>query len=138
MSIVGWSPFPELDSVLRRVGQNTRALRRADWVPLVDVRENDQAFVLEVEVPSVAVHDLSVSIVEGLLSVTGTSQSKEDDVDSNLHRSERLRGSFSRSFRLPDSVDIENISAEMKEGVLYLTVPKKQTLKHEVEIKVLT
>ena len=138
MSIVRWSPFPELDSVLRGVGQNTRALRRADWVPLVDVRENDQAFVLEVEVPSVAVHDLSVSVVEGLLSVTGTSQSKEDDVDSNLHRSERLRGSFSRSFRLPDSVDIENISAEMKEGVLYLTVPKKQTLKHEVEIKVLT
>ena len=138
MSIVRWSPFPELDSVLRGVGQNTRALRRSDWVPLVDVRENDQAFVLEVEVPSVAVHDLSVSVVEGLLSVTGTSQSKEDDVESNLHRSERLRGSFSRSFRLPDSVDIESISAEMKEGVLYLTAPKKQTLKHEVEIKVLT
>ena len=138
MSIVRWSPFPELDSVLREMGQNTRALRRADWVPLVDVRENDQAFVLEVEVPSVAVHDLSVSVVEGLLSVTGTSQSKEDDVDSNLHRSERLRGSFSRSFRLPDGVDIESISAEMKEGVLYLTVPKKQRLKHEVEINVLT
>ena len=138
MSIVRWSPFPELDSVLRGVGQNTRALRRADWVPLVDVRENDQAFVLEVEVPSVAVHDLSVSVVEGVLSVTGTSQSKEDDVDSNLHRSERLRGSFSRSFRLSDGLDIESISAEMKEGVLYLTVPKKQTLKHEVEIKVLT
>jgi HSP20 family protein len=119
------------------MGQNTRALRRADWVPLVDVRENDQAFVLEVEVPSVAVHDLSVSVVEGVLSVTGTSQSKEDDLDSNLHRSERLRGSFSRSFRLSDGVDIESISAEMKEGVLYLTVPKKQTLKHEVEIKVL-
>ena len=138
MSIVRWSPFPELDSVLREMGQNTRALRRADWVPLVDVRENDQAFVLEVEVPSVAVHDLSVSVVEGVLSVTGTSQSKEDDLDSNLHRSERLRGSFSRSFRLSDGVDIENISAEMKEGVLYLTAPKKQTLKHEVEIKVLT
>ena len=138
MSIVRWSPFPELDSVFRGMDRNTRALRRADWAPLVDVRENDQAFVLEVEVPSVAVHDLSVSVVEGLLSVTGTSQSKQDDVDSNLHRSERLRGSFSRSFRLPDSVDIENISAEMKEGVLYLTVPKKQTLKHEVEIKVLT
>ena len=138
MSIVRWSPFPELDSVLRGVGQNTRALRRADWVPLVDVRENDQAFVLEVEVPSVAVHDLSVSVVEGVLSVTGTSQSKEDDVDSNLHRSERLRGSFSRSFRLSDGLDIESISAEMKEGVLYLTVPKKQRLKHEVEIKVLT
>ena len=138
MSIVRWSPFPELDSVLREMGQNTRALRRADWVPLVDVRENDQAFVLEVEVPSVAVHDLSVSVVEGVLSVTGTSQSKEDDLDSNLHRSERLRGSFSRSFRLSDGVDIESISAEMKEGVLYLTVPKKQTLKHEVEIKVLT
>ncbi len=137
MSIVRWSPFSEFDSVFRGIDQNTRALRRADWVPLVDIRENDQAFVLEVEVPSVAAHDLSVSIVEGLLSVTGTSQSKEDEAASSLHRSERLRGSFSRSFRLPEAADIERISAEMQEGVLYLNVPKKQTLKHEVEIKVL-
>jgi HSP20 family protein len=137
MSIVRWSPFPEFDSVFRGIDQNTKVLRRADWVPLVDIRENEQAFTLEVEVPSVAAGDLSVSVAEGLLSVTGKSQSAEDGEESNLHRSERLRGSFSRSFTLPESVDVESISAEIKEGVLYLKVPKKLTLKHEVEIKVL-
>ena len=137
MSIVRWSPFPEFDSVFRGIDRNTKVLRRADWVPLVDIRENDQAFTLEVEVPSVAAGDLSVSVAEGLLNVTGKSQSAEDGEESNLHRSERLRGSFSRSFTLPESVDVESISAEIKEGVLYLNVPKKLTLKHEVEIKVL-
>ncbi len=137
MSIVRWSPFPEFDSVFRGIDQNTKVLRRADWVPLVDIRENEQAFTLEVEVPSVAAGDLSVSVAEGLLIVTGKSQSAEDGEESNLHRSERLRGSFSRSFTLPESVDVESISAEIKEGVLYLNVPKKLTLKHEVEIKVL-
>jgi len=137
MSIVRWSPFPEFDSVFRGINQNTKALRRADWVPLVDIRENEQAFTLEVEVPSVAAGDLSVSVAEGLLNVTGKSQSAENGEESNLHRSERLRGSFSRSFTLPESVDVESISAEIKEGVLYLNVPKKPTLKHEVEIKVL-
>ena len=137
MSIVRWSPFPEFDSVFRGIDQNTKVLRRADWVPLVDIRENEQAFTLEVEVPSVAAGDLSVSVAEGLLNVTGKSQSAENGEESNLHRSERLRGSFSRSFTLPESVDVESISAEIKEGVLYLNVPKKLTLKHEVEIKVL-
>ncbi len=138
MSIVRWSPFSEFDSVLRGIDQNAQVLRRADWVPLVDIRENEQAFTLEVEVPSVAAGDISVSVVEGLLNVTGKSKSAEDGEESSLHRSERVRGSFSRSFKLPEAVDVESISAEIKEGVLYLNVPKKQTLKREVEIKVLT
>jgi len=138
MSIVRWSPFSEFDSVFRGIDQNPKVLRRADWVPLVDIRENEQAFTLEVEVPSVAAGDISVSVVEGLLNVTGKSQLAEDGEESNLHRSERVRGSFSRSFKLPEAADVESISAEMKEGVLYLNVPKKQTLKREVEIKVLT
>ncbi len=138
MSIVRWSPFSQLDPVFRGIDQNTRALRRADWVPLVDIRENESAFILEVEVPSVASEDLSVSVAEGLLSVTGQSHFAEESKESSLHRSERLRGSFSRSFKLPEGVDSESIAAQMKEGILYLNIPKKQTVKHEVEVKVVT
>ena len=138
MSIVRWSPFPEFDSSFRGMSQNTRAVRRADWAPLVDIREDDQSFVLEVEVPAVASEDLSVSMTEGLLTVSGSSQASEDLEERSLRRSERRRGAFSRTFKLPEGVETDAISAEMKEGVLYLSVPKKQAIKQEIEIKVAT
>ena len=138
MSIVRWSPFPEFDASFRGMSQNTRAVRRADWAPLVDIREDDQSFVLEVEVPAVASEDLSVSMAEGLLTVSGSSQASEDLEERSLRRSERRRGAFSRTFKLPEGVVTDAISAEMKEGVLYLIVPKKQAIKQEIEIKVAT
>ena len=138
MSIVRWNPFPEFDSSIRGINQNARAVRRADWAPLVDIREDDQSFVLEVEVPAVASEDLSVSMTEGLLTVSGSSQVSEDLEERSLRRSERRRGAFSRTFKLPEGVETDAISAEMKEGVLYLSVPKKQAIKQEIEIKVAT
>ena len=138
MSIVRWSPFHELDSSFRGMSQNAGAVRRADWVPLVDIREDDQSFVLEVEVPAVASEDLSVSMTEGLLTVSGSSQASEDLDERSLRRSERRRGAFSRTFKLPEGVETDAISAEMKEGVLYLSVPKKHAIKQEIEIKVAT
>ena len=138
MSIVRWNPFPEFDASFKGMSQNARAVRRADWAPLVDIREDDQSFVLEVEVPAVASEDLSVSMTEGLLTVSGSSQASEDLEERSLRRSERRRGAFSRTFKLPEGVDTDAISAEMKEGVLYLSVPKKQAIRQEIEIKVAT
>ena len=138
MSIVRWNPFPEFDASFRGMSQNARAVRRADWAPLVDIREDDQSFLLEVEVPAVASEDLSVSMTEGLLTVSGSSQASEDLEERSLRRSERRRGAFSRTFKLPEGVEADAISAEMKEGVLYLSVPKKQAIKQEIEIKVAT
>ncbi|MDC0214013.1 Hsp20/alpha crystallin family protein [Gammaproteobacteria bacterium] len=139
MSIVRWNPFPEFDaSFSRGMRQNASAVRRADWAPLVDIREDDQSFLLEVEVPAVASEDLSVSMTEGLLTVSGSSQASEDLAERSLRRSERRRGAFSRTFKLPEGVETDAISAEMKEGVLYLSIPKKQAIKQEIEIKVAT
>ena len=138
MSIVRWNPFPEFDASCRGMSQTARAVRRADWAPLVDIREDEQSFVLEVEVPAVASEDLSVSMTEGLLTVSGSSQASEDLEERSLRRSERRRGAFSSTFKLPEGVDTDAISAEMKEGVLYLSVPKKQAIKQEIEIKVAT
>ena len=116
MDVSRWRPFADFDSVLREYSRAGQGVRRADWVPLVDVRESEDAYLLDVEVPAVAANDLSVSVAENLLTVTGKSQNSERDQSESYYRSERRRGSFSRSFRLPKDADAEGISAETKDG----------------------
>jgi len=136
MNVARWKPFSDFEAVLRDYNRAGQGLRRADWVPLVDVRESESAYLIDVEVPAVASDDLSVSIAENLLTVTGKSQNAEHENEESYYRSERRRGSFSRSFRLPKDADAEAISAETKDGVLYLEVAKKaETVPRNIEIK---
>ena len=136
MDVERWRPFTDFDSVLREYSRTGQGVRRADWVPLVDVRESEEAYLIDVEVPAVAANDLSVSVAENLLTVTGKSQNPEKDQSESYYRLERRRGSFSRRFRLPKDADSEGISADTKDGVLYLQVPKKaETIARNIEIK---
>jgi len=136
MNVARWTPFSDFESVLRDYNRTGQGLRRADWVPLVDVRESESAYLIDVEVPAVASEDLTVSVAENMLTVTGKSQIAENDHAENYYRSERRRGSFSRRFRLPRDADAELISAETKDGVLYLQVPKKaETIARNIEVK---
>ena len=137
MDVVRWKPFSEFNSVLGDYNRSGYGLRRADWVPLVDVREGEHGYFIDVEVPAVAADDLTVSVAENLLTVTGESQIIGKKESESYFRSERRSGSFSRSFRLPKDADSENISAETKDGVLYLQIPKKpEALARNIEIKV--
>ncbi len=136
MDVVRWKPFSEFNSALRDYDRSGYELRRADWVPLVDVREGENAYLVDVEVPAVAADDLTVNVVENMLTVTGEAQIAEKNESENYFRSERRRGSFSRSFRLPKDADPEAITAEIKNGVLYLQIPKKpEALARNIEIK---
>ncbi len=136
MNVARWRPFSDFESVLRDYNRTGQGLRRADWVPLVDVRESESAYLIDVEVPSVASEDLTVSVAENTLTVTGKSQVAENDNAENYYRAERRRGSFSRSFRLPRDAEAELISAESKDGILYLEVPKKaEGIARNIEIK---
>ena len=77
-----------------------------------------------------------MSVAENMLTVTVKSRVAENDHAESYFRSERRRGSFSRSFRLPRDADAEAISAETKDGVLYLQVLKKaETIARNIEIK---
>ena len=136
MDVVRWKPFSEFNSALRDHDRSGYGLRRADWAPLVDVREGENAYLIDVEVPAVAAEDLTVNVVENLLTVTGEAQIAGKNESENYFRSERRRGSFSRSFRLPKDANPEAITAEIKDGVLYLKIPKKpEALARNIEIK---
>ena len=126
MSLVSWSPFREFDDLFTRVptvpGEN---LARSEWVPPVDIAETEDAYRIEIEIPAVARDDVSVSVKDGVLSVSGE-RKFEKETEGKRHRVERHYGKFTRSFRLPENVDEEHIAAKSKDGVLSLVISKQE------------
>jgi HSP20 family protein len=109
---------------------------RRDWNPAVEIVESDDEIMLTAELPGLEEKDIHINVEENLLSLTGerTFEKKEE---GDYLRSERWYGKFSRSFRLPETADVEKISAKLKNGVLIVTVPKKEEAKpRQIEVKV--
>lgn len=138
MNIVRWSPFREFDNLFQGFERPAAAMRRADWLPLVDIRETDEDYQIDVEVPAVASEDLSVGVVDGVLTVSGERKSVVGkDGEGRVHRTERHYGSFQRSFQLPEDADEEAVTASVRDGVLYLKIAKQAvTVARTIEVKV--
>ncbi|AUG53357.1 Hsp20/alpha crystallin family protein [Thalassospira marina] len=98
--------------------------------PRIDVHESDTAIELSAELPGVEQQDVDVSVLEGVLTIKGEKKSARES-DEGARVVERSYGSFIRSFRLPDTVDADNISAAFKNGVLTLSLPKVAEQKPE-------
>lgn len=98
------------------------------WNPAVDVLEEGDRIFVKVEVPGVDEKDLKVTFENGLLTITGERQFERKD-DRNYHRIERAYGSFTRTFTLPRSVDATQIVADYRNGVLEISIPKKEEAK---------
>ena len=139
MNVVRWSPFREFDNLLSAFDRPLAPVRRADWLPLVDIRENETEYQIDVEVPAVASDDLSVSVADGVLTVSGERKSveREEGKDERVHRVERRYGRFVRNFQLPEDADFESIAAESRDGVLYLKIAKRASAKpQDIEVKI--
>jgi len=107
------------------------------WGPQTDVSETDKAFYLELELPQVRKEDIKVAIHDGILTLSGKRESRNDKDKYRYHRKERFFGTFRRQFVLPEGVDETQITAEFKEGVLELQIPKVAELQPKsFEIKV--
>lgn len=106
------------------------------WAPPVDVAEDQNHILVKVEVPGMEEKDLRVNFEDGLLTVSGERQFERKD-DRNYHRIERSYGSFVRTFSLPRTVDANAITAEYKNGVLEIAIPKKEEAKpKQIQINV--
>ena len=126
MNLVSWSPFREFDDLFSRFPISTGGnLARSEWLPPVDISETETAYTIEIEIPAVAREDVSVSVKDGVLSVTGE-RNVEKEKEGKRHRVERRFGRFARSFRLPENVDEENIAASSEGGVLSLVINKRE------------
>jgi HSP20 family protein len=108
------------------------------WSPAVDILETENDLVLKADLPDVRLEDIDVRVENHTLSVKGERRFEEDVAEKGYHRIERSYGSFVRSFAVPNSVDTEKVSADYKNGVLTVKLPKKENAKPKqvkVEVK---
>jgi HSP20 family protein len=99
------------------------------WMPAVDIFETDQNVVLKVELAGIDPKDVEVRVEKNTLYLKGQRKSEKEVTEEKYHHVERSFGSFARSFALPDSIDGERVSAEYQDGILTLTLPKKEEAK---------
>jgi len=107
------------------------------WVPPVDVIETETQYQLSAEVPGVSGNEVKVVVREGVLTLSGDRPAIPLAEGSQAHLSERRFGAFQRRFTLPKDADGERVSAEFKNGVLTISVPKRETVvPKEIEVRI--
>jgi len=95
----------------------------------VDIYESENELVLTAEIPGVEEKDVEIKIEDNTLTIRGERKFEKETKEENFHRIERSYGSFSRAFTLPNTVDADRIGAEHENGVLKISMPKRQELK---------
>jgi len=143
-----WNPFRELDEFSNRLSRlfGTAPAQRSDgredltvaeWSPLVDITEDDKAYVIKAELPEVKKTDVKVRVENGVLYLSGERHFEKEEKGKRYHRVERAYGSFTRSFSLPDDADPNQVHAEFKDGVLNVRVAKDANARPKaIEVKV--
>jgi HSP20 family protein len=129
-SLLGHSPIqmPEGQEELMAV---------PEWVPLVDISEDDQEYLIKAELPEVKKEDVKVTVEEGTLTIMGERAFEKEEKTKKYHRIERAYGSFARNFSLPDDASPATVSAEFKDGVLTVHLAKTEKAKpRQVEVKI--
>ena len=132
MAITRWDPFREVAALQNRVNSLFRdfndgesSLTTTNFIPAVDIYEDEKRIVLKLEVPGIPEKDLDVTVENNTLVVKGERKFEKEEKEENFHRIERRYGSFSRAFTLPTTVETENIDAKYENGVLKLELKKK-------------
>jgi HSP20 family protein len=130
-------PFRELASFFENFTEVSakEQLAAGTFVPAVDVYEDEHNLVLKMEIPGINDEDLNVSLENNMLTVTGERKFEKEEKEENFHRIERRYGSFTRTFRLPNTVDPEKVEAAYDKGILKLTLAKRAEAKPK-QIKV--
>jgi HSP20 family protein len=109
-------------------------LYEGDWSPKLDVFENDDAYFVKIDIPGIEQKDLQLSVSNNVLTLKGKRVQKSHEEEgkkrgNRYQREERFYGTFQRTLPFPMPVDSENISANLKDGVLYVTLPKREETK---------
>ncbi len=126
--LVRWDPFEEMNR-LHDHFFGGRGLDKQPFRVAVDIREEDDAFYVDAEVPGVAAEDVKVDVEKNVLTIRGERKIEKEESEAGYRRVERQYGSFSRSFTLPETVNTDDIHADLKDGVLTLRLPKKEAPK---------
>lgn len=99
------------------------------WTPSVDIFETQDELVVKADLPEVKQEDIAINLENGVLSLKGERKFERKEDKAGYHRMERSYGSFARNFAIPETVDAEKVQAAFKDGVLTITLPKKEIAK---------
>lgn len=143
--ITRWEPLREFSTLQDRMNRlfqqsyegrdENEGLATSSFAPAVDVYEDEHNFTLKIEVPGIEEKDLNVHVENNTLFVQGERKFEKEEKQENYRRIERQYGSFTRTFRLPQTVDAEHVSANYDKGVLKIQLAKKAEAKPK-QIKV--
>lgn len=131
MAIVRWDPFSEvssmqreMDRLLGRLGTARTGDTSVAWMPRIDVKTGDNEMVVYAEIPGMKPEDVDVEVADGILTIKGERKSDVEETKEGWLIRERSYGMFERSLALPDGVEPEKVTADYKNGLLEVHVPK--------------
>ena len=135
MKIVERNPVVSLAQTLQRDLENgiwstfPRFVNRTEgWVPLMDIHEEADRFLISADVPGLQSDDIEILIEHDRLTIKGERKIERSVEDKTFGRFERLEGSFQRSFKLPENADLDQVSASNRAGVLEITIKKQEAI----------
>lgn len=106
-----------------------RMHQATNWLPRADILEDTEAHRIVLEIPGFGEEQVEVTIEDGLLTITGEQEKREEAKEVNYHRIERRHGNFKRTFRLPESTEVDEVRAEFRNGLLEVILPKSPKTK---------
>lgn len=135
--LMKYQPFGEFDDMSRSLRLFQDSVNKLfseepagrPWAPPVDVLETENELILTADLPGIKQEDIDVRVEDGTLTIKGKRDFVQEEKNKGYHRIERSYGSFVRCFSLPESVDPEKIGADYKNGVLTVSVGKKEIAK---------
>lgn len=147
-ALTRWDPFKEMDDLQKRLTSifgltpqrpvnGKEDMTVTQWLPLVDITEDGQAYLIKAELPEVKKEDVKVTVENGVLTISGERKFEKEEKGKKYHRVERAYGSFMRSFTLPEGAAGDKVSADFKEGILTVHLPKSPEAKPKaIDVKV--
>lgn len=143
MNIVKFNELRNLQDEMNRLFnlssprfENREEIVRGAWSPSVDIIEGKDEIAIETELAGMKIEEVDVSIENNVITISGERKFEKTDETDNYHRIERSYGTFTRSFTLPRNVISEEANAQFKNGILRITLPKREEAKaRKIEIK---
>jgi HSP20 family protein len=139
MSLVKYEPYSLLDQIQREIfrspglpfgrdvaNDDNSNIEVSDWRPDVDIKEEQDRYVIHADLPGVDAKDIEITMENGILALKGQRSIDKEESHEGYKRVERVRGTFYRRFSLPDTADTDKIAANSKDGVLEIVLPKHE------------
>ena len=135
MSLIRWDPFGDMDRAFDRMvrgsfGHSPRLSwegnggTKLEWAPSADISETEKEYLIRAALPAVKKEDVKVTVDAGIITIEGERKQQKEEKNEKFHRVESMYGNFTRSFSLPEDINVEGIRCDNKDGVLTVHIPK--------------